>query len=281
MADPWKVLVFRKGGVCDSCGATLSIGVKGKWNSSTKKVRCLEHGVTAQPQVIAEESREEEPNRGTAGKSAREKYSELHIAEEENVRQRFGRFKRLGEVAVFLHDDSQKTANWKVGSVGEEVVGVRLDLLAQEVSFVVLHDRRRPPTKANIDHMVVTSGGVYIVDSKNYEGQIEVRQPGWFSGEPAQLFINGRNRTKIVDGVKKQVAQVESVLLNSETQMPVFGVLTFVVGPLHLFIVQEKISGVFLSTQRGIEKILRQPGPHSVEDIQATARLLALKFPEA
>jgi hypothetical protein len=69
--------------------------------------------------------------------------------------------------------------------------------------------------------------------------------------------------------------------LNRETQMPVFGVLTFVVGPLHLFIVQERISGVFLSTQRGIEKILRRPGPHSVEEIKATARLLALRFPEA
>jgi hypothetical protein len=221
MADPWKVLVFRKEGVCDSCGATLPTGVKGQWNSSTKKVRCIEHGVIRQPQVIVEESREREPNRGTAGKSAKEKYSELHIIEEGNVRNRFDRFKRLGEVAVFLHDDSQKTANWKVGSVGEEVVGARLDLLAQEVDFEVLHDRRRPPTKANIDHMVVTPAGVFVVDAKNYEGQIEVRQPGWFSGDPAQLFINGRNRTKIVDGVKKQVAQVKLVLLNRETQMPV------------------------------------------------------------
>ena len=281
MTDPWKVLIFRKEGVCDSCGATLSAGVKGQWNSSTKKVRCLEHDVMTQPLIISEQLGVQEPNRGKAGKSAKEKYSKLHATEEENIRNKFGRFKRLGEVAVFLHDDSQKTTNWKVGAVGEEVVGAQLDLLAQEADFEVLHDRRRPPTKANIDHMIVTPAGVFVVDAKNYEGQIQVRRPGWFSGDPEQLFINGRNRTKIVDGVKKQVAQVESVLVNSEIQIPVFGVLTFVVGSLHLFIVQERISGVFLSTQRGLEKILRRPGPHTVEDIKATANLLAQRFPEA
>lgn len=281
MADPWKVLVFRKEGVCDSCGATLPEGIKGQWNSTTKTIRCLEHDVIAPPPDAAEESSESGLNRGSAGKSANEKYTQLHATKEKNIRNRFGRFKRLGEVAVFLHDDSQKTTNWKVGAVGEEVVGARLDLLAQEADFEVLHDRRRPPTKANIDHIIVTPAGVFVVDAKNYEGQIEVRRPGWFSGDPEQLFINGRNRTKIVDGVKKQVAQVESILVNSEIQIPVFGVLTFVVGSLQLFIVQKKISGVFLSTQRGIEKILRQPGPHSVKDIKATAKLLAQRFPEA
>ena len=281
MADPWKVLVFRKDGICDSCGAALPAGVRGQWNPLTKTIRCLEHAANAQSQVIVEELIEPAPYRGTAGRSAKEKYSELHAVEEENIRKRYGRFKRLGDAAVFLHDDSQKTANWKVGSVGEEVVGGRLDLLAQELDFEVLHDRRRPPTKANIDHLVETPAGVFVVDAKNYEGQIEVRQPGWFSGDPEQLFINGRNRTKIVDGVKKQVVQVESVLLNTQIQMPVFGVLTFVVGPLHLFIVQEKTSGIFLSTQRGIEKILRRPGSHSVADIKSIAKLLALQFPEA
>lgn len=281
MADMWKVMVFRKAGLCDFCGAALPVGVRGQWNPLTKKIRCLEHAANALPLVIGEELIEPPSYRSTAGRSAKEKYSQLHAVEEENIRKRYGRFKRLANAAVFLHDDSQKTANWKVGAVGEEVVGERIDLLAQELGFEVLHDRRRPPTKANIDHLVVTPVGVFVIDAKNYDGQIEVRHPGLFLGGPEQLFINGRNRTKIVDGVKKQVAQVESVLLNTEIQMPVFGVLTFVVGPLHLFIVQEKISGIFLSTQRGIEKILRQPGSHSVTNIKAITKLLALQFPEA
>lgn len=281
MSDQWKVLVFRKEGICDFCHATLPIGAKGQWNSASKKVRCLEHSTLGSPQVAVVEFGERESNLGTAGKSAKEKFNKLHAIEEKNVRRRFGRFKRLGEVAVFFHDDSQKTTNWEVGSKGEEVVGVRLDLLAQESGFEVMHDRRRPPTKANFDHIVVTPAGVYVVDAKNYEGQIEVRQPGWFSGDSAQLFINGRNRNQLVDGMKKQVAQVELALLNGGTQMPVFGVLTFVVGALHLFIVQERISGVFLSTQRGIEKILRQSGPHTIEEIKSTAIFLAVTFPEA
>jgi hypothetical protein len=281
MSDQWKVLVFRKEGICDFCHVTLPIGLKGQWNSTTKKVRCLEHSVIVPTQVLVGELGEQEHNLGTAGKSANVKHLELHAKEEENIRNRFGRFKRLAEVAVFLHDDSQKTVNWKVGSRGEEIVGALLDLLAQQEGFKVLHDRRRPPTNANIDHMVVTSAGVYVVDAKNYQGPIEVRQPGWFSGDAPRLVINHRNQNKIVEGVKKQVSQVRLVLSKGHSELPVFGVLTFVVGPMHLFIVPEQISGVFLSTQRGVERIFRRPGPHSLDEIKATSNLLALKFPEA
>jgi hypothetical protein len=281
MTDPWKVQIFRRDGVCDSCGVILHAGIKGQWNSTTKTIRCLEHGGLPQLQGRSDELSRPELNRGTAGRSAREKYIELHASEEEKIRKTFGRFKRLGEVAVLLHDDSQKTTNWRVGSSGEEVVGQKLDLLTEEYNFEALHDRKRPPTKANIDHLAITTAGVYVIDSKKYEGEIEVRSPGWFSSDPDQLFINRRNRTKIVEGVQKQVSQVESALLNAEIDIPVFGVLTFVVNPLHIFSVPEKISGIFLSTQRGVQKIVCRPGPYSKEDIHTTAEVLARAFPEA
>jgi hypothetical protein len=105
-----------------------------------------------------------ELRRDTPARSAREKYAELHVSEEEKIRQKFGRFRRLGEAAVFLHDDSQETTNWRVGSSGEEVVGRKIETLAEEYDFGVLHDRRRPPTKANLDHLVITTAGVYVID---------------------------------------------------------------------------------------------------------------------
>jgi hypothetical protein len=281
MTAAWKVLVFRRDGVCDFCGLILLAGIEGQWNSATKKVRCLEHGVVPQSQRSNNEMRTPELTRGTPGRSARKKYVELHVSEEEKIRQKFGRFRRLGVAAVFLHDDSQKTTNWRVGSSGEVVVGRKLDSLAEEYDFEVLHDRRRPPTKVNIDHLVITTAGVYVIDSKKYEGEIEVRSPGWFSSDPDQLFINRRNRTKIVEGAQKQVSQVEEALMNVEIDIPVFGVLTFVVNPLHIFIVPEKISGIFLSTQRGIDKVVCRSGPYSTEDIKATADVLAQIFPEA
>ncbi|WP_245561710.1 nuclease-related domain-containing protein [Agromyces italicus] len=53
----------------------------------------------------------------------------------------------------------QSTHAWSVGAAGEEVVGARLDAIASE-HIRVLHDRRIPGSRANIDHLVVTPGGV-------------------------------------------------------------------------------------------------------------------------
>ncbi|WP_293167360.1 nuclease-related domain-containing protein [Microcella sp.] len=47
----------------------------------------------------------------------------------------------------------------------EAAVGARLDGLASE-SIRVMHDRRIPRSKANIDHIVVTPGGVWVIDTK-------------------------------------------------------------------------------------------------------------------
>ncbi len=49
-------------------------------------------------------------------------------------------------------------------------MGARLDGLASE-SIRVMHDRRIPRSKANIDHIVVTPGGVWVIDTKRYVGR--------------------------------------------------------------------------------------------------------------
>lgn len=46
----------------------------------------------------------------------------------------------------------------------------RLDALAGP-DLAVLHDRRIPRTRADIDHLVVTGGAVWVVDTKRYRGK--------------------------------------------------------------------------------------------------------------
>ncbi len=56
------------------------------------------------------------------------------------------------------------------GAEGERVVGGLLDELADE-GWVVLHDRRRlPSSPANIDHIAIGPGGVFVIDAKNWTG---------------------------------------------------------------------------------------------------------------
>jgi hypothetical protein len=73
---------------------------------------------------------------------------------------------------------------WATGAVGEEKVGRGLEKLGPE--FIVLHDRRIPGSKANIDHLVVGPTGVFIVETKNVAGKVVVAN--------GQLRVAGRRR---------------------------------------------------------------------------------------
>ncbi len=48
----------------------------------------------------------------------------------------------------------------------------------REEGLGVLHDRRIPGSKANIDHIVVGPAGVFAIDTKRYTGKIERRDHG-------------------------------------------------------------------------------------------------------
>lgn len=85
----------------------------------------------------------------SAGQSARAQAATLH-AEAERIRAEAG--------------------HWERGADGEERVGALLD--ANRSSMCVLHDRLLSPgtSDANLDHLVVCAGGVFLVDTKNWVG---------------------------------------------------------------------------------------------------------------
>ena len=278
--------MLNRKGICNECGKVLAPGDNAEWNQKTKEVRCFRQHVSSPSDPIAvdllqENMNQEAMGRGTAGRSADDKYRELQAKEHSGIRNKFGRFKKLGDAAVFLSGDSMETANWKTGSLGEELVGAKLDQLAKEGNFKVLHDRRIPPTKANIDHLVITSAGIFVVDAKNYTGELDIQSSGLFSNKPPKLMINGRDQSGLIPKVQKQVAKVEAAISGFGIQMPVCGVLIFVVGPMRLFIMPEEISGVLLGTQRGIKKIVLETGTYSRGEIDSIWRFLAQTFPEA
>ena len=58
-----------------------------------------------------------------------------------------------------LTAERQSTRAWSLGAIGEERVGAAVDAIAGQ-SIRELHDRKIPRSRANIDHLVVTPGGV-------------------------------------------------------------------------------------------------------------------------
>jgi hypothetical protein len=97
--------------------------------------------------------------------------------------------------------------NWATGARGEQLLAAAL---ARECpSVLMLHDRRIPNSRANIDHIAVTATGVYVIDAKRYRGAIGVVTPLFGA---SKLKIDGRDQTKLVDGLIKQIAVVQDAL---------------------------------------------------------------------
>jgi hypothetical protein len=61
--------------------------------------------------------------------------------------------------------------------VGERRTGRLLDPL-QRHGWAVLHDLAVPRSRANIDHLVIGPGGVFVIDSKHYRGRLQLDGSG-------------------------------------------------------------------------------------------------------
>jgi hypothetical protein len=65
---------------------------------------------------------------------------------------------------------------WRRGAAGERRTARLLGPLERH-GWMILHDLAVPGSQANIDHMVIGPGGVFVIDSKQYRGRLQV-DPG-------------------------------------------------------------------------------------------------------
>jgi hypothetical protein len=66
---------------------------------------------------------------------------------------------------------------WRRGAAGERRTARLLDPLERE-GWAVLHDLAVPGSRANIDHLVIGPGGVFVIDSKQYRGRLQLDSSG-------------------------------------------------------------------------------------------------------
>jgi hypothetical protein len=66
---------------------------------------------------------------------------------------------------------------WRRGAVGERRTARRLAALERQ-GWAVLHDLALPGSRANIDHLVIGPGGVFVIDSKQYPGRLQLDGSG-------------------------------------------------------------------------------------------------------
>lgn len=155
-------------------------------------------------------------------------------------------------------------------------MGGRLDVLASE-SVRVLHDRRIPGSVANIDHIVVAPSGVYVIDAKHYTGRVEKRDKGGFFRVDDHIYVGGRDRTALVEGMAKQVATVRSAVGDGPAIIPV---LCFVNGEWAMFQRPFIVNGVLVTWPRSLAKRISGPGPYG-SSAAALANQLGTVLPPA
>ena len=269
-----KHLRLRRAGTCSGCGAALPAGTDGAWHAATRSVWCRPcTGTSGPPSTTV--------NSGSAGASAQREHERRATARELRVREQHP---RLGGLLLALAGEPQHQRAWATGSAGERAVAAGLEGLDD---VLVLHDRRTRGadgrlTRANFDHLVIAPAGVWVVDAKQYAGSLEVRRAGGLlSPRVEQLWIAGRDRTRLLTGVHAHVAAVRSELDAAEARgVPVRAALRFVGTDLPWF-GSSSAQGVAVVGRRGLRKLLRQEGPLDADDRTSVARWLAGRFPPA
>jgi len=182
----------------------------------------------------------------------------------------------VGGVLLGLRGEPRHETAFRSGERGEQEVAASLERIAARGRAVVLHDRRMPGGYGNIDHLAVAPAGVFVIDAKNIKGKVRVASPLFGA---TKLQISGRDRTKLIDGLERQVTAVSHVLgANDCEDVPVQGVLCFTKADLPLF-GTPKMRGQLLLSRRGVAKRLSSDGRLSVESIEELAQLLAADLP--
>jgi hypothetical protein len=105
---------------------------------------------------------------------------------------------------------------WRRGAAGEQRTARLLSPLERQ-GWVVLHDLAVPGSPANLDHLVIGPGGVFVVDSKHYRGRLQLDPSGrlWHGRYP----LNAVLRT-----VSFEADQAAQVLADPQVVVPIVAV---------------------------------------------------------
>ena len=178
----------------------------------------------------------------------------------------------MGGLIHALSDEPQSTKAWDTGAVGEERLGNRLNKLASD-TLRVLHDRRIPGSRANIDHLAVTPTGVFVIDAKKYAGRPHLKiEGGLLRPRVEKLVVGSRNCTKLVDGMLKQIDVVRGVVGD---EVAVQGVLCFVEADWPLLGGSFTTRGVEVMKPKKLYPLLQAGEPADVAAIEGVYRRLA------
>lgn len=246
---PWQSKSLRYGGACDSCGTKIDVRAAGWHNPDLKKVRCAACGPPADDEAaIGAQEMSPDP---------------------------------IGGSAALREGRSRHDPKWVKGAAGEYLMDQSLRKRLSK-DAVILTDRRIPGTKANIDHLVVASSGVWIIDTKNWKGRIEYKAPSAFSTD-TRLYVGGKDRTAVIEAMYAMVIPVAQAI--DDRSVPVSPALVFMDGDWAPAALPRLMMGhpyqhlsVWITPPKILAKMINETGPLDTRAIQVLAKKLDRLF---
>lgn len=218
-------------------------------------------------------SRPGEPDFGIPGASARREFEARQANRERRVRDKH---RYTAGLRLAIGDAPTHETNWSAGASGEVRVAAALAAKCND-DVTLLHDRKVPGSRMNIDHLAVAPSGVWVIDAKRYKGTAEVQKS--LFGE-AKLKIDGRDKTKLIVGLGQQVELIRSFVETIESEVEVHGALCFVETALPHFGTL-RLHGFPLIRPKALARMLNAKGNLVPEQRKFLTREIALHFPPA
>ena len=239
----WHYKSLRYGGTCKLCRGTVAPRAMGWHDPVESKILCLRCGLDLANQSDAVPESTKAPIGGS---------STLRWASKGNRRNR------------------------RKGAAGEYLIDVRLhrDLTDGEI---ILNDRRVPVGSGNIDHIVVATSGIWIIDTKFWDGKIEYKGRSGFFDANERLFFNGEDCTYLADEIYAQVIPIAELL--NDRSVPINPAIVFADADWNstFRIVANKPyrhNHVVIAWPKALIAEIKRPGPLTVERVASLGRYL-------
>lgn len=176
---------------------------------------------------------------------------------------------RVGTFLKRAFDVKTDERAFRVGADGEEAVGARLDRLTKHDGYRVLHSIPVGTRGSDIDHLVITKGGVYPVNTKRHPGG------SVWVGERA-ILVNGR-RTDYLRNSRYEAERVRKVLLRHlGVEVPVRAVLVFLTATVIPQVTIKQMPDVLVLDRMDIPGAFRRSPermtPEMIERVYEVAR---------
>jgi hypothetical protein len=153
---------------------------------------------------------------------------------------------------------------WRRGAAGEQRTARLLAPLERQ-GWAVLHNLAVPGSRANLDHLMIGPGGVFVIDSKHYRGRLQL--------DPSGRLWHGRYPlTAVLPAVSFEADRAAQVLADPQVVVPIVAVHGAQV-PWGKVVTQ----GVPVVSARRLPSMLRALpvvlGPERVADLAHQARI--------